>query len=214
MFVTLNIYFSSYCPYRPQQRTFVVEGTSLALSYSMHKRKFGSEKENSDFEVTIGDGDNKRVIKLTHVGEQNGRGDQVLSFTYKDGRSTSQAAFTLVMDGVRRTFHVCAETNADTFYVHHPSFGSLQAVKASRFLIPQEESSEKSGLYKAAMAGKVVKVLIKPGDTFKNGDTLLIMESMKMETKIEAHKDGVIGEVFVQEQAIVQKGDTLLSFAK
>ncbi|MBK8472195.1 MAG: biotin/lipoyl-binding protein [Sphingobacteriales bacterium] len=64
------------------------------------------------------------------------------------------------------------------------------------------------------MPGEVVKVLVQAGDAVKSGDVLLILVSMKMETSIEAHGDGVIEEVFVTERSFVEAGTILLSFSQ
>jgi 3-methylcrotonyl-CoA carboxylase alpha subunit len=45
------------------------------------------------------------------------------------------------------------------------------------------------------MPGSLVAVQIKPGDTVSKGQTLLVMESMKMETTIAAPRDGVVQTV-------------------
>jgi biotin carboxyl carrier protein len=48
-------------------------------------------------------------------------------------------------------------------------------------------------------AGNMWKVLVKPGDTVKAGDTLFIMEVMKMEVPHEASADGTVKAVHVNE---------------
>lgn len=48
---------------------------------------------------------------------------------------------------------------------------------------------------RAAMTGKIVQVNVTPGQEIQAGEPLLIMESMKMETKILAPKTGKIEEV-------------------
>ena len=50
-------------------------------------------------------------------------------------------------------------------------------------------------------AGNMWKVLVKPGDAVKAGDTLFIMEIMKMEVPHEAPADGVVRAVHVDEGA-------------
>ena len=52
---------------------------------------------------------------------------------------------------------------------------------------------------KTQTAGNMWKVLVKIGDTVKAGDTLFIMEVMKMEVAHEAPCDGTVGAVHVQE---------------
>lgn len=47
----------------------------------------------------------------------------------------------------------------------------------------------------APMPGTVVRVQVKPGEAVKRGQTLMVIESMKMETAIVAWRDGVVGAV-------------------
>lgn len=65
----------------------------------------------------------------------------------------------------------------------------------------------------APMPGKVFKVLVKPGDKVKAGDTLLTTEAMKMETNIRAKEDGTVAEVLVKEGVQVQQGDLMVVLA-
>ena len=58
--------------------------------------------------------------------------------------------------------------------------------------------------------GNVWKVLIEVGATVGAGDTLVIIESMKMEIAVDAPQAGVISEVFVQEGDQVEEGSPLV----
>lgn len=94
------------------------------------------------------------------------------------------------------------------YFVHHPTAGHIKLKQKPRFG-EQGVAIEKES-YSANMPGEIVKVLVKPGDHVKSGQRLLIMNSMKMETTIEAHGDGVIEGVFVQEKTFVEAGTVLL----
>ncbi len=59
------------------------------------------------------------------------------------------------------------------------------------------------------MVANVWKVLVSPGDEVNEGDTLVILESMKMEIPIEATVAGKIEEVRVVEGGVVQEGDVI-----
>jgi len=61
----------------------------------------------------------------------------------------------------------------------------------------------------APMPGKVFKVLVSAGDAVKAGQTLLILEAMKMEHAIKANKDGKVKKIFFKEGDLVQGGMTL-----
>ena len=64
----------------------------------------------------------------------------------------------------------------------------------------------------ATMPGTVLKSLVSPGSRVKRGDHLLITEAMKMETTVQAPKDGVIKAVYVQANDGLSVGDLLLEF--
>jgi acetyl-CoA carboxylase biotin carboxyl carrier protein len=62
----------------------------------------------------------------------------------------------------------------------------------------------------AHITGTVWKIEVKPGDTVEEGDTVVILESMKMEMPVEAEDDGVVKEVLCAEGQAVAEGDALV----
>ena len=62
---------------------------------------------------------------------------------------------------------------------------------------------------KAAAPGKVVKIVASVGQSVKAGDSVVIVESMKMEIPVVAPQDGTIASIDVAEGAAVENGDTL-----
>ena len=63
----------------------------------------------------------------------------------------------------------------------------------------------------APLAGNIFKVLVQPGEQVDEGDLVMILEAMKMETEIRAFKGGVVGSVNVKVGDAVSVGDTLLT---
>lgn len=63
---------------------------------------------------------------------------------------------------------------------------------------------------KAPMPGKILEVMVKTGDLVKAGDTLLILEAMKMQNAILASTKGVIKKVLVKEGENTSKSDLLI----
>ena len=59
---------------------------------------------------------------------------------------------------------------------------------------------------KAPMPGKVVRVLVKPGEQVRARQPILVIEAMKMENELRAASDGVVGEVNVREGQSVDAG--------
>jgi biotin carboxyl carrier protein len=66
---------------------------------------------------------------------------------------------------------------------------------------------------KAPMPGLVLKVFVKSGDTVQKGDSLFILEAMKMENIIKSPVDTVVGSIKTKPGDKVEKGQILLQFA-
>ena len=64
----------------------------------------------------------------------------------------------------------------------------------------------------APMPGTILSVEVKPGDQVTHGQTLVILEAMKMKNSIKSPQDGVVAEVRVQAGQPVGYGETLLCF--
>lgn len=64
----------------------------------------------------------------------------------------------------------------------------------------------------APMPGTINNVIVKVGDNVKRGDTLIILEAMKMENKIKSPLEGRISNVFVNQGDKVNTGDVLVMF--
>jgi biotin carboxyl carrier protein len=62
---------------------------------------------------------------------------------------------------------------------------------------------------RAEMVANVWKVVVSAGDPVADGDTLVILESMKMEIPVVAESDGTVTELAVAEGDVVQEGDLI-----
>ncbi|MGV9381336.1 biotin/lipoyl-binding carrier protein [Nonomuraea sp. NPDC003707] len=62
---------------------------------------------------------------------------------------------------------------------------------------------------RAEMVANVWKVVVKEGDTVSDGDTLVILESMKMEIPVLAEDEGVVAQLKVAEGDVIQEGDLI-----
>lgn len=63
---------------------------------------------------------------------------------------------------------------------------------------------------KSEMTGTVWKIVVKVGDQVAEDDTLIILESMKMEIPIDATESGVVKEIRVKENDVVKEGDVVV----
>lgn len=59
------------------------------------------------------------------------------------------------------------------------------------------------------MVANVWKVSVAPGDVVSEGDTIVILESMKTEIPVEAPHDGTVSELLVEEGGTVGEGDLI-----
>ena len=77
---------------------------------------------------------------------------------------------------------------------------------------PSQPASNEDGLeIKAPMAGSIYKIEVSPGDTVSKGDTVIVLEAMKMENEIVAPQDGVVGEILVNLNQRVESDQLLLT---
>lgn len=66
------------------------------------------------------------------------------------------------------------------------------------------------GVISAPMAGRIISIRVKKGDSVKVGSVLCVLEAMKMENEIASPQNGVVEEVKVQEGKAVNEGDMLM----
>lgn len=62
----------------------------------------------------------------------------------------------------------------------------------------------------APMAGTILRILVKEGQTVKKGENLIVLEAMKMENEIVADKDGIIRSILVKANDSVESDQPLL----
>ena len=73
-------------------------------------------------------------------------------------------------------------------------------------------SSAKVNNIKAPMPGLIIDLKVKAGDTVKQGDTLLILEAMKMENIIKSPGEGIVKSVKINKGESVEKNQVLIEF--
>ena len=106
----------------------------------------------------------------------------------------------------RRNFSMI--TSSKNQIIVNMPFGDVNLELIPKFHIPEEKIVE--GSLVAPMPGKVIDLKVKKGSKVKSGDTLVILEAMKMEQSIKASKDGVIDEVFISKGDQVENGAVLM----
>lgn len=66
---------------------------------------------------------------------------------------------------------------------------------------------------KAPMPGNILKINVAPGQKVEEGDVLIVLEAMKMESEIVATKSGTVAQVAVSKGAVVETGAPLVVIA-
>ncbi|MEO2281793.1 sodium-extruding oxaloacetate decarboxylase subunit alpha [Pseudoalteromonas pernae] len=90
---------------------------------------------------------------------------------------------------------------------------SVRAVQGEGENPPQSASVSGGETLNAPLTGNIFKVLVKPGQQVNEGDVVVIMEAMKMETEVRALHGGEVAEVLVREGDSVSAGDALIALA-
>ena len=96
---------------------------------------------------------------------------------------------------------------ADGWWVHGP-WGDVHVVERSPF--PSSEVEEAAGSLVAPMPGSVVSIAVVVGDQVRKGQTLVVLEAMKMEHPIGSPEDGVVTEIRVAPGEQVERGALLV----
>ena len=101
--------------------------------------------------------------------------------------------------------------NNETLVVHGP-WGDILFKILPRFKSIGQET--KDGGLIAPMPGKVIDLKVEVGSKINKGDTLVVLEAMKMEHTVKAIEDGVIDELFVSQNDQVENGTLLMVIKK
>ena len=99
-------------------------------------------------------------------------------------------------------------TRKDANLIVHGPWGDILFKIMPRFKSISQEVQD-GGLI-APMPGKVIDLKVKVGSKIKKGDTLVILEAMKMEHTVKATEDGVIDELFISNLDQVENGALLM----
>ena len=112
----------------------------------------------------------------------------------------------LELNGIQERFTVVRSGN--DYFIQHAQNVTVNLTRKERF--PLKEAEKVKGGYISPMPGKVIKVLVEPGQEVKSGDGLLVLLSMKMENTICADEDGTVEEIYVNVEEDLEAGKLLL----
>ena len=105
--------------------------------------------------------------------------------------------------------HFKVEVDDEVYEVRvEPLGGGVSISEAS----PKKPSAESvKGGVTSSMQGMVLSLKVKVEDTVREGDTVAVIEAMKMENAVHAPRSGIVKEIFVAEGDTVAPGDIILS---
>ena len=116
-----------------------------------------------------------------------------------------ESGIDIEIDG--RRFYAKVTQDSKTIVVHMP-WGNAVLEILPRFTLPGSEV-QAGGLI-APMPGKVIDLKVKVGTKVKKGDTLVILEAMKMEHQVKASEDGKVAKLLVKKDEQLENGALLM----
>jgi len=124
----------------------------------------------------------------------------------KTGKSGEQpSAYNIGVDGEQ--YHVTVSPAGEVTDIQVA--GGQAAVQANTAPAP----SGNKEVVSSPLAGNIFKVQVKVGDAVNDGDVLVVLEAMKMETEIRASSNAVITDILIKEGDAVQVGDALVEMS-
>jgi len=115
----------------------------------------------------------------------------------------------LAINGLRRHY-ICTMNSQDEVLLHSDVLGDYSLILESRFKLAEKEEEETDGAYISPMPAKIQNLEVPDKSKVTKGTALIVIESMKLQKKLYAHKDGIV-KFFVKAGDIVQGGAVLLT---
>ncbi len=154
------------------------------------------------------------IVKImVSVGQAVKRGDTLLTMESMKMENNIKAD----KDGIVKAIHVQPAQSVmqgdllldmESVGEPEPAPAPKAAAKAEA-AAPAPKAPAGASTVTSPLPGSIVKILVKAGASVKRGDTLLTMESMKMENNIMAERDGVVKSIYVEPGKSVMQGDPL-----
>ena len=143
-------------------------------------------------------------IEITYRSNRDG------SFTVNNGTTAKIIEWTpsgIDIEVNNSRFFSKITRDSDSIVVHGPWGDALFKI-LPRFTLPGSE--QQAGGLVAPMPGKVIDLKVKVGSKVKKGDTLVILEAMKMEHQVKASEDGKVTKVLINKDDQLENGALLM----
>lgn len=109
------------------------------------------------------------------------------------------------------------QTPVQSASVQQPIAAPQAAPQQAPIEKPEAPKAEPLGdggiLMSAPMPGTILDIMVNEGQRVNKGETIIILEAMKMENEIVASVDGIIKKIYTSKSAIVNAGDPMLTIA-
>ena len=102
--------------------------------------------------------------------------------------------------------------DGDSIHVFEPRTGHVVIPLASSSFSSASSDSPSDASFKTPMPCKISQILVKDGDKVKKGQTLIILEAMKMEHLIKAPSDGTVEKIYYKVNDLVEEKKLLLKW--
>jgi biotin carboxyl carrier protein len=126
-----------------------------------------------------------------------------------DVETPEAGVFSVLLDG--RSYEARIEEHTDMLVVFINGFRFEVDVRDPRRMARRAGAGGREGIemIAAPMPGKVVRVLVAPGDTVEAGQSLLVVEAMKMQNEMKSSRAGRVATLAAKEGATVTAGEVL-----
>ena len=162
--------------------------------------------DGEEFRVKItGSTGDRRTVQ---VGDKT---FEVRIVQWDEDEGGASAGYVLEVAGERVPVAVKEVTLESAQVVVPAAAGAAGAETAGVEVGDKDPEDYKDGVF-APVPGKIVDVRVKPGDTVKEGDLVLILEAMKMENELHAPKQATVAAVLVSKGDQATKGQLLVAF--
>jgi 3-methylcrotonyl-CoA carboxylase alpha subunit len=157
-------------------------------------------------DIALADGDGAQVLRA-YPSERGFRLDLPDGAAEVTATEAADGVLSLALDGTVRRAGVLRQGERITVFLD----GTAHQLRATDPLAPSEAAGATAGRILAPMPGKVLEVAVQPGQAVARGAVLLVMEAMKVQMRITAPADGIVGAVHCAPGDLVEDGAELVS---
>jgi biotin carboxyl carrier protein len=131
--------------------------------------------------------------------------------TDADAIEIAPGIFSILLNGASHEVRVAPNPDGSLTIQDGPNEFKVEVGDPRSWRSRKQGAIEAEGRQKivAPMPGKVIRLLVKPGDKVEAGQGLLVVEAMKMQNEVKSPKTGTVEKLLAKENQLVTAGDTL-----